>query len=212
MRPGSLGRQLRARRFSQESNDDQLKDGITSKTVTIVIASTNPEIGEISGLPSKKFRFQRFSSGNEAYEWCLTHKGEFSFCVIGDLNDMTGKTLCYRIRRDIPTRTLLFLEENEDPVRVCNYTHADVLLPWNESALDIIRNYAKTGTVAQQPREKIVPKFKQVSRLVKGAIIKDYTLIDLIAVGGMSTVWEARKNGSKFPAVCNQVSECRLET
>jgi hypothetical protein len=175
------------------------------KSARVVIASANPEIDSeelFSGIAGKNEDFaieaKTFTSGEEAYDWCSRNPDGFDFCLVGvDLDDMTGVTLAYQLRRDLAKEVIL-LVDHPQPDRVRDYTLRAEVVPVGSYAMEKIREYARqfrtAGNLAEAKRSAGIPRFEQVSRLTAGTIVKDYTLVAQVAVGGMGMVWEAFEN------------------
>jgi hypothetical protein len=180
------------------------------KSATIMIASANPEIDPeelFSGIVAKNEEFtvgvKYFICGSDAYEWCSRNPDEFDFCLVGvDLEDMTGLTLAYQLRRDLAKEVILLVDLPESETsRVRDYTLRAEVVTISPNAMEKIREYARQfktkGTLCQEKMETGTPRFEQVSRLKPGTIVKDYTLVQPVAVGGMGMVWEAFESGDR---------------
>lgn len=169
------------------------------KTARIVIASSNPEIDPkelLSGIAGSD-DVKQFTSGEDAYDWCNRNPDRFDFCLVGvDLEDMTGITLAYRLRRDLEKEVLLIVDVPESEIpRVRDYTLRAEVIPAAPDAMEKIRKYAErfktTGSFAELGGPGGIARFEQVSRLTAGTQVKDYRLVAPVAVGGMGMVWEA---------------------
>ena len=160
------------------------------KSVTVMIASANPEIDPeelFSNVGEKGEEFtveaKCFTSGSDAYDWCSRNPAAFDFCLVGvDLNDMTGLTLAYQLRRDLAKELILLVDLPESETsRVRDYTLRAEVVTITPDAMEKIREYARQfktrGTLAQKKMETRAPRFEQVSRLKRGTIVKDYTLV-----------------------------------
>lgn len=180
------------------------------KIARIVVASSNPEIdpeGLFSAVAEKGEEFEVdakcFTSGSDAYDWCSRNPDAFDFCLVGvDLDDMTGLTLAYQLRRDLAKEVILLvnLPESEIP-RIRDYTLRAEVLTISPDAIEKIREYVRqfktTGMIVHEKKGTSTPRFETVSRLNPGTIVRDYTLVQPVAVGGMGMVWEAFKNGDR---------------
>ncbi|MCI0601809.1 protein kinase [bacterium] len=156
-------------------------------------------------LANTKVKAFRFTSGEEAFDWCRRNEETFSLVIVGPhTDDMTGKKLSRLIKQEVVMDVILILESNDSEETVKNHTAADILLYPTESVIDLVRqyiaNYASYGKGVPDA-EIIMPEFEQISGLSKGVTLKGYTLINLIESGGMSAVWEAYSNINKSERV-----------
>lgn len=163
----------------------------------VILVGCDGEISQME-LANTRVKAFRFTSGEEAFDWCRRNEGTFSLVVVGPYtDDMTGKKLSRLIKQEVSTDLLLILDSNDSEETIKNHTAADLLLQPTESVIDLVRqyiaNYASYGK-AVPDAEIMMPEFEQISVLSKGVIIKGYTLIDLIEAGGMSAVWQAHSN------------------
>ncbi len=176
------------------------RNGTRTAPMAVVLVGSDSEVSQME-LTNTRVKAFRFTSAEEAFDWCRRNEGTFSLVVTGPhTDDMTGKKLCRLIKQEVLADVLLILDSNESEESIKNHTAADILLYPTDSVVDLVRqyiaNYASYGK-AVPDAEFMMPEFKQISGLNNGITVKGYTLINQIESGGMSAVWEANSNTNK---------------